>query len=36
MSLEWRRVDYPIEPVQKLMANAGLPDRLIARLRYGL
>ena len=36
MSLEWRRVDYPIEPVQELMAKAGLPQRLIARLRYGL
>jgi predicted phosphodiesterase len=36
MSLEWRRIDYPIEPVQKLMTQAGLPDRLIARLRYGL
>ncbi len=36
MSLEWRRVEYPIEPVQKLMAQAGLPDRLITRLRYGL
>ena len=36
MSLEWRRVHYEIEPVQKLMAQAGLPDRLISRLRYGL
>jgi predicted phosphodiesterase len=36
MAVEWRRVEYPIEPVQKLMTEAGLPDRLIARLRYGL
>jgi hypothetical protein len=35
MTLEWRRVEYPIETVQKLMTNVGLPDRLIARLRYG-
>jgi diadenosine tetraphosphatase ApaH/serine/threonine PP2A family protein phosphatase len=36
MSVEWRRISYPIEPVQALMAQAGLPERLIARLRYGL
>jgi predicted phosphodiesterase len=36
LSVEWRRVDYPIEPVQQLMEEAGLPKRLIARLRYGL
>jgi predicted phosphodiesterase len=36
MAVEWRRVEYPIEPVQKLMTEAGLPDRLVARLRYGL
>jgi len=36
MSLEWRRIEYPVEPVQKLMAKAGLPERLISRLRYGL
>lgn len=36
MTVEWRRVEYPIEPVQKLMTEAGLPDRLVARLRFGL
>jgi predicted phosphodiesterase len=36
MSVEWRRVEYPIEVVQHRMKEAGLPDRLIARLRYGL
>jgi len=36
MSLEWRRIDYPIERVQELMAKAGLPARLVARLGYGL
>ncbi len=35
-TMEWRRVEYPIERVQKLMADAGLPIRLIARLQYGL
>jgi len=35
-TMEWRRVAYPIERVQKLMTDAGLPPRLIARLKYGL
>ena len=35
-SLEWRRVEYPIERVQKLMAERRLPARLAARLPYGL
>jgi predicted phosphodiesterase len=35
-TLEWKRVEYPIEPVQKLMAQADLPVRLIARLKFGL
>ncbi|HLB44002.1 MAG TPA: metallophosphoesterase family protein [Candidatus Limnocylindrales bacterium] len=35
-SLEWRRVAYPIEQVQKLMAQVALPVRLIARLQFGL
>jgi predicted phosphodiesterase len=35
-SLEWRRVDYPIDQVQKLMAQAALPARLISRLQFGL
>lgn len=34
--LEWRRVEYPIDRVQKLMADAGLPVKLIARLQFGL
>jgi predicted phosphodiesterase len=34
--LEWRRVEYPIEAVQKLMTDLELPVRLIARLRFGL
>lgn len=35
-SLEWRRVEYPIEVTQKLMASLNLPSRLIARLKFGL
>lgn len=35
-TLEWVRVAYPIEPVQRLMGAARLPSRLIARLEYGL
>jgi predicted phosphodiesterase len=35
-TLEWRRVEYPVERVQKLMHRAQLPSRLVARLRYGL
>jgi predicted phosphodiesterase len=34
--LEWRRVEYPVEEVQKLMTDLDLPVRLIARLRFGL
>ncbi len=34
--LEWHRVEYPIERVQKLMTQEELPIRLIARLSYGL
>lgn len=36
MSAEWLRVDYPIRDVQALMADAGLPSRLAARLSRGL
>jgi predicted phosphodiesterase len=32
----YRRVAYPLEETQKLMAAAGLPERLIVRLAYGL
>ena len=35
-SVEWRRVEYPIERVQKLMKDARLPPRLISRLQFGL
>jgi diadenosine tetraphosphatase ApaH/serine/threonine PP2A family protein phosphatase len=35
-TLEWRRVEYPIERVQKLMTQLGLPRRLVARLQFGL
>ena len=35
-TLEWRRVEYPIERVQTLMTQLGLPRRLIARLQFGL
>ena len=36
LSVEWLRVEYPFERVQKLMAGAGLPQRLAARLALGL
>ena len=35
-TLEWHRVEYPIERVQKLMTERKLPVRLVARLAYGL
>jgi len=35
-SLEWRRVEYPIAQVQRLMRSLNLPKRLIARLQFGL
>ena len=35
-TLEWRRVEYPVERVQKLMEQERLPRRLIARLQFGL
>ena len=35
-SLEWRRVEYPIQRVQRLMIALDLPQRLIARLQFGL
>jgi diadenosine tetraphosphatase ApaH/serine/threonine PP2A family protein phosphatase len=34
-TFEYRRVEYPIEETQRLMASAGLPPRLIARLSIG-
>jgi predicted phosphodiesterase len=35
-TLEWHRVEYPVERVQKLMTQLALPRRLIARLEFGL
>lgn len=35
-TLEWRRIQYPIERVQKLMAERKLPARLARRLEFGL
>jgi len=35
-TFEWRRVEYPVEEVQQMMADLDLPPRLIARLKYGL
>ena len=35
-TLEWHRVEYPIERVQKLMTQLKLPVRLVSRLAYGL
>ncbi|HEY7024874.1 MAG TPA: metallophosphoesterase family protein [Candidatus Limnocylindrales bacterium] len=35
-TLEWRRVEYPIAAVQKLMAAHKLPARLARRLEFGL
>ncbi len=34
--VEWRRVEYPIENVQRLMQEVRLPPRLSARLSFGL
>ena len=35
-SVEWRRVEYPVDRTQKLMVDLQLPPRLIARLQFGL
>lgn len=35
-TLEWRRVEYPVERVQNMMLQLRFPPRLVARLRYGL
>jgi len=35
MTMEFRRVEYPIHVTQAKMIKAGLPPRLIARLSYG-
>ena len=36
MTIEHRRVAYPITETQALMEQAGLPKRLISRLSYGI
>jgi diadenosine tetraphosphatase ApaH/serine/threonine PP2A family protein phosphatase len=36
LTLEWRRVEYPVAQVQRLMLQANLPQRLITRLEFGL
>ena len=35
-TVEWRRVEYPVEQTQKLMEKLDLPPRLVARLQFGL
>jgi predicted phosphodiesterase len=35
-TLQWHRVEYPIDRVQKLMTDRKLPQRLVRRLAYGL
>ena len=35
-TLDWHRVAYPIEQVQQLMEQEGLPRRLVTRLQFGL
>lgn len=35
-TMDWHRVEYHFERVQKLMTQLALPRRLIARLQYGL
>jgi diadenosine tetraphosphatase ApaH/serine/threonine PP2A family protein phosphatase len=34
-SAEFRRVSYDVDRTQRLMRDAGLPPRLVERLRYG-
>ena len=35
-SATWRRTSFDIEVVQAAMVQAALPERLVARLAYGL
>jgi predicted phosphodiesterase len=35
LTIEYRRVPYPIAETQRLMTRAGLPERLITRLSHG-
>ena len=35
-TIEWHRVEYPIETVKRLMTDLGLPQRLVQRLDFGL
>ncbi len=36
MTVEWRRVEYPITATQERMRSVGLPWRLVERLSHGL
>src|SRR4051794_39304067 len=35
-TLEWHRVEYPVEHVQQLMSERDLPPRLVRRLQFGM
>jgi diadenosine tetraphosphatase ApaH/serine/threonine PP2A family protein phosphatase len=35
LTIEYRRIPYPIEETQQRMADADLPARLISRLSFG-
>jgi predicted phosphodiesterase len=35
-TLRWHRVEYPVQRVQRLMADRSMPARLVLRLAYGL
>jgi predicted phosphodiesterase len=35
-AVSWHRAAYDIRPVQRRMEDAGLPERLVSRLAYGL
>ena len=36
MHIQWLRIEYPIEPVQRRMRDHGLPERLVRRLEIGV
>ncbi len=35
-TIEWHRVEYPIDETKQLMTELDLPRRLVERLDYGL
>jgi hypothetical protein len=35
-SITWHRTAYEVRQVQAAMVDVGLPERLVARLSYGL